>query len=173
MRRYMRDFNYTFVDIVVHKWRSMAIRFMWEWCTGLTLKWVAPTLLQKSFGGLVDSNPSSVNKEDNQATLEAVVARALYSAWVEEQATSCCLRVHQEIALQPRKITYADVEVWSLALPSWHQNKPWVWCLNLFREVGHDAWYDWGTKADVWLTPISLQRAVHKLSKTVDRKGYV
>lgn len=74
---------------------------MREWNTGLTQKYVVPTLSQYIAGGEGRVRPSSIRREHIHRTLEAVLVTVQYSASVEDCATLCCFLEDQEIALRP------------------------------------------------------------------------
>ena len=105
------------------KWRSIWMCFIRECWTGLKLRWVAPKLSQSSLGCPDKGRPSSLNNERSHDVSEAALARALYSASVDERATALCFFELQEIGLTPRNEIYAEVEVRSsYCLPNPHQN---------------------------------------------------
>jgi len=92
------------------KRRSISMCFIRVCCTGFKLKWVAPMLSQKNWGGFGRCKPSSVIKEWSQTVSEVAVANAWNSAYVEERDTALCLRADQEMGLEPGKVINAVVE---------------------------------------------------------------
>ena len=72
---------------------------------------MARKLSQSNLGCPDKDRPSSLNNERSHDVSEAALARALYSASVEERATALCFFELQEIGLTPRNEIYAEVEV--------------------------------------------------------------
>jgi hypothetical protein len=61
---------------------------------------------------------SSRNNEESQPSSDAVAAKALYSASVEERATACCFLVLHEIGFGPSKTMQALVDVQLSTFPA-------------------------------------------------------
>ena len=96
----------------------MAMCFILEWKTGLEHMYLASMLSQKMVGRFGLKTCISSKRDLSQSTLEVAAATALYSASVKDLATKYCLREHYEIAFDPRKTTYALVDVRSSWLPA-------------------------------------------------------
>jgi hypothetical protein len=79
---------------------------------------VAPMLSHHKSGGACKVRPSSRKRDCIHLILVAVLARALYSASVLDQATVTCLRQLQEIRFFPRKTQKLPVERLSSLLPA-------------------------------------------------------
>lgn len=78
--------------------------FIQEYWTGLKLKCVAPKLSQSGLGCPINGRLNSLNKERSHEVSDTALARALYSAFVDERATTLCFLKLQEIGLTPRKL---------------------------------------------------------------------
>ena len=96
-------FSMPFWAISRTKCRSIWMCFIRECWMGLRLSWVAPKLSQSNIGGEFRDRLSSWNRDNNQMVSEAAFARALYSASVDDLATTRCYFELQDIGLEPRK----------------------------------------------------------------------
>lgn len=76
--------------------------FIREWNTGLGQRKVALMLSQKTNGAVGTATPRSVRTLHIQASSEAVLATALYSASVDERTTPFCFLELHEMGCFPR-----------------------------------------------------------------------
>ena len=92
--------------------------FILECWTGLKLKCVAPKLSHKSFGEAEREKLSLAKSARSHNVSDATFASALYSASVDDRATTRCFFELQEMGLEPRKHMYAEVDFRSSKLPA-------------------------------------------------------
>lgn len=80
----------------------------------MKLRCVSPRLSQKK---KKVGKASSWKRAHNQTILDAALAIAQYSVFVNEQATTRSFKLY-EIGLQPRNVMFVDLEVQSSILPA-------------------------------------------------------
>lgn len=84
--------------------------FILEWKIRFALTLVAPILSQKTFGVFASWTFSSLNKLDNHMTSAEPLAKARYSASVEDRAMNLCLKDFYEMGFCPRYAMKPEVD---------------------------------------------------------------
>jgi len=94
------------------------VRLVLSWNIGSEAMWRVAWLLQYIFIGLISQNSNSWRNCFTHISSQVRDAIALYSASIEDQTTTFCFMLFQEIIFPPRKTQYPVVGRLSIGEPN-------------------------------------------------------